>query len=64
MRILSGSQEVLNKTYPHITLAVRKGALAKDANSLPDSVQAGTAQRWVLPEPLQPTGQILGFLVG
>ena len=64
VRILSAPQAVSGKIYPHITLAVKKGALAKDANSLPDAVKAGTAQRWVLPEPLQLTGQILGFLVG
>lgn len=45
-----------------MTLIVGPNALAKDANTLPDRVAAGTAVRLPLPEPLQLTGQVLGFI--
>ena len=64
MRILSAPESSRTKSYPHITLAVAKGMQAKEANALPGMVLAGTAQRYFLPEPLQLTGQILGFTVG
>lgn len=50
--------------YPHITLAVAKGAKAADSLLLPGRVADGcdaATFRMVLPEPLLVTGQVLGF---
>ena len=61
---MSAPDAALTKLYPHITLAVAKGAQAKDANALPGLILSEAAHRYALPEPLQLTGQILGFTVG
>lgn len=61
---MSAPEAALTKPYPHITLAVAKGAQARDANALPGLVLSEAAHRYVLQEPIQLTGQILGFTVG
>lgn len=60
VRLLAVPVEV-GKQFPHMTLAVGPKALPKDANTLPDRVQAGIAQRHALSEVVRLTGQILAF---
>ena len=65
VQLLSVPDEaIVHRGYAHITLAVGPKAQPKDANTLPERIKAGTAQRFALPEPIQLTGQILAFTEG
>jgi hypothetical protein len=64
LQLLDALEGASAKPYHHITLVVGEGQQAKDANLLPHKVQEGKATRISLQEPLQITGQILGFTQG
>jgi hypothetical protein len=64
LQLLDAPEAATVKPYHHITLVVGEGQQAKDANLLPQKVQEGKATRVPLQDPLQITGQILGFTQG
>jgi hypothetical protein len=61
-QVLAGTEFASLKPYLHITLVIGEGREAKESNRLPELVAEGKAQRLLLPEPLQLSGQVLAFV--
>ncbi len=61
VQLLDAPDVAFTKPYHHITLVIGQGAAAKDANKLPEWVEAGAAQRIVLEDPVPLSGVVSGF---
>ncbi len=60
-QLLSAPEAAFVKPYHHITLSIGQGLGAKEANTLPGRIEAGTAQRYEVTEQVTLTGTISGF---